>query len=331
MRLAVVAVLAACAHGRHVERPLEPFVRVSTRAQIDPQCHARPGNGLALDIEPSDAPVLVLEEEHLHGAEVSSPRIAIWADGSVIFERDNQRHAGRLSRARVQQLQREILSEIAGEPRDDSLDEKNGYQSDGGQITSIIVRDGATWHVAEMYPSFEDELFDAAAGRAGKPEILTSPPVADTPAVTLVTDNLRLPPPRTFATAYRTLLNARPPNGQAFEPYDYDLVLFGTPADDPSFDRIHIYPWPAGLPKPPASLQPAACDVNDQDGCPFILDRRYAALTKPFLATSYGTWPGVVTDGHEFRLRLDGQYRGERTIEAVEMCSRKLVHDTSQH
>jgi hypothetical protein len=121
-------------------------------------------------------------------------------------------------------------------------------------------------------------------------------------------------------------LNARPPRGQPFEPYDYDLVLFGTPANDPSFDRLHVYPWPQGLPEPPTSLQPAACDVNTtDDGCHFILDRRYAVIAKRFSGTdSRENWPSLLAEGRNFKSRLDVSYRGARTIGAVEECSQKV-------
>lgn len=76
-----------------------------------------------------------------------------------------------------------------------------------------------------------------------------------------------------------------------------------------------------------ASLQPAACDINENDdGCHFILDRRYAAIARQLQGTDdRSNWPSLVAEGRNFKTKLDGMYRGARTINAVEECSRKVV------
>jgi hypothetical protein len=325
VRLAVVAVLAACGHpaapapAHAAPAPaLEPFVPVATEADIAPRCHARPGNGLAIDGDTSDAPFIVLREIHLHGSGPSSPRIAVWEDGTVIFERGSGRRRATLPLAAVQQLQREILNDIAGEPRGVTRSDM-----DGGIITDVIVRDGATWHVVHVYGADEEEFLATAAGH---------PPALDSdtfgPAGSGEFHFQPEPLPRNVAIAYRTLLDARPTSGVTWEPSEYDLEMYGMPVGERRHAHGHIYPWPAGLPKPPATLLPTACEIDGGSPCLFALDPRYAELVKPY-EPKKGTWPSVVTDGHEFKLQLYDHYRGQRTIDAIDDCARKVHHDTS--
>jgi hypothetical protein len=258
----------------------------------------------------------VLEEIHLHGNGPSSPRIALFEDGLVLFERGHGRRMARVPQAQVQELQRVILNEIAGEPRGVTRTD-----FDGGIMTDVIVRDGETWHVVDVYGADEEEFLDTAAG---KPHALDS----DTLPTNGEFHFEPQPLPRNVAIAYRTLLDARPEAGRPFEPYDYDLEMFGMPPGERRHAHGHMSPWPAGVPKPPASVLPTECEIDAGASCRFVLDSRYAGLVTPYEPTK-GTWPSVITDGHEFKLQLYGRYRGERTIDAVEDCSRKLDHDTS--
>jgi hypothetical protein len=326
-------VLGCVACARVVEHPasseiLQPRI---TDDQIVAHCGEGERNEIRIgsDVDPG-APIIVLEEVHLHGWGSPQPTVAIWPNGRILFAHPIGMDGDRIKyeqleatipKTRVDTLVQETASALVTVPRYKSIYVNFGM--DGGQLTTIVVRDGRQWRSATVYGAHEDDFLAAAAAAGTLPRKALDP---DLPGMTetLYED----PPPKPFALAYRTLLATRPAAGHAYVPYDYGLVLFA-----PSQYDLRQHPsqviWPDELPKPPRSLSPGQCDQYDTDGCRYLLDAKYDGAAKRFYGALHATkvWPLVHVRDKQFMVRLDDFYRGERSIHALIRCTEYFSRD----
>ncbi|MGE5186068.1 MAG: hypothetical protein ACM31C_28625, partial [Acidobacteriota bacterium] len=141
-------VLGGVACARAVEHPasseiLQPQI---TDDQIVAHCSEGERNeiriGSAVD---AGAPIIVLEEVHLHGWGPPQPTVAIWPDGRILFAHPSGMDGDRikyeqleatLPKARVDALVREMASALVTVPRYESIYVNFGM--DGGQLTTIV-------------------------------------------------------------------------------------------------------------------------------------------------------------------------------------------------
>lgn len=326
----VVLGASACAH--HVDYPSSTVVLQAraTDDQIEKQCSEGKGNEIRVTsgVDPG-TPILVLEEVHLHGWGPPQPTVAIWPDGKVLFAHPVGKNGddikyekleGAIPKSRVDELVHDVASALVSVPRYKSI--YVNFGEDGGQLTTIVVRDGDKWRSATVYGAYDDDFLAAAAA------VGTLPRKKLDPVFTGGTELYEDPPPKPFALAYRMLLAARPSAGHAYVPYDHDVVFFA-----PAPYNLKQHPsrvmWPGDLPKPPRGLSPSQCDQYDTDGCRYVLDVRFDNGATRLYRTIHSTkvWPIVVVGGKQFMVRIDGLYRGERSIHALITCTEHFSHD----
>lgn len=329
--MSVLLSLGACAKA--VEHP-------SARSDIRPRptpesiisgCTGGEQNEVHLESATDrDAPVLVLDENHLHGEQPARPTIAIWSDGRVVFShvrstdgdrREWERLQGAISPTRLEELVRSVTREIVSVPRHTNANAL--YFVDGGQLTTITVHDGSRWLVASVYDAYERDFLASLDGTAEKEAKKAA-------GETVELDGLQLPayqppkPPLPFARAYKSLLDAKPSDGDAFVPYDFDLVFM---LPDAAYDRRHPaeMPWPADLPAPPSVQEIESRDPKHESV--FILDAMFrdSGLLLRSASRSRAAYPYVMLDGQRYVVRVDEYYRGERDIAALNRCSIHLA------
>ncbi len=284
---------------------------------------------LATGVEP-DAPILVLGEIHLHGTQPPQRTIAIWADGRVLFTHalptttdhvELESLEGSIPPATVLGLVEDVAADLVAVPRYANLFVHP--VTSGGQMTTITVRDGDRWINATVYGAHEDDLLATAANPGVLPR---APRDAPTTSRFSIPTFEKDPPPKPFARAYQRLLASRPPTGRPFVPHDFDLVVIAPWPSTTGSGRSEMS-WPRELPAPPPDLDLAACDHGD--GCRYLLDARDHQAADRLDAALHATKtpPLLVSNGRRFSVRIDGLYRGERSIEALISCSARLSNN----
>lgn len=338
--LGAVVVVACASSGDRTTDALYPR---AGEAALASRCSGGSHNEVRVAGVDQDAPVIVLEEIHFHGGQPPQPTIAIWANGRVLFDHqkavDVGGHAvfelleGSMPKGEVEALVRKVTSAVTSVPRYTEA-EQGAYISDGGQLTTITVRDGSRWFSASTYGADKDDFLATADGPRPQVEEKSESLDANVPEGEI--DTARLiqgpwnppAPPPAFSSAYRQLLENRPDGGVAYTPYDFDLTfMFSRP------DRQRMHPgemvWPRDLPRPPPAKDLSTCDPDTGD-CPYVLDVKYrdaATRLRQTLRASKEI-PYVIIDGQRFVVRVDGFYQGERDIKALGSCSRQLAkHD----
>ena len=179
LTITCASILSCAACVRRVERPASTeFLQARpTDDQIEAQCSQGDHNEIryAGGIDPG-APILVLEEVHLHGSGPPQPTVAIWPDGKILFAHiarkrgDEVRYdqlEGAIPKSTVDALVREVASAIKIVPRYKSI--YVNFGEDGGQETTIVVRDGDKWRSADVYGAYEDDFLAAAAAAGTLP------------------------------------------------------------------------------------------------------------------------------------------------------------------
>ena len=85
--------------------------------------------------------------------------------------------------------------------------------------------------------------------------------------------------------------------------------------------------WPRELPAPPSATELEASDPRFGVVAPYVLDAKYrdAALRLRDAIRASEVPPYFLIDGKRFMVRVDGFYRGERSIEALFLCSEHLA------
>ena len=139
-------------------------------------------------------------------------------------------------------------------------------------------------------------------------------------------------PPMGFARAYQRLAEIKLFDGAPFSPYDYEVVFLAPEPNDEA--RQPALAWPAELPRLPVDLTPATCHYRDrpetdyEGGCHFIVEAANRDAARRFRAKMWasGAPVGVIANGNTFLVRLDWQYRGERSIKAIAACASGLSH-----
>jgi hypothetical protein len=281
--LGALLVVASACSGGGTRDALHPR---AGRAALAARCSGGSDNEVRVAGVDPDAPVIVLEEIHYHGRQPPQPTIAIWADGHVLFNHqkavDTDGAAvfdlleGSMRQREVETLVRSVTSALISVPR--YAEAEQGYISDGGQLTTITVRDGRRWISASTYGAYEDDFLATADGP--RPHIEKSVPLdANVPEREIETGRLftasRDPPapPPPFSKAYRQLLASRPDGGVAYAPYDFDLSFMISRTDRQRRDPREMA-WPRELPRPPPAKDLSACGPS-RDVCPFVLDVQY--------------------------------------------------------
>ncbi|MBL0220571.1 MAG: hypothetical protein IPQ07_42725 [Myxococcales bacterium] len=327
----MLVVVGACSGANKPPARTDELVPRPTKNAILAGCSGGEDNEVRLStvVEP-DAPVLVLGEIHLHGTQPPQPTIAIWADGRVLFTRalptstdhvELESLEGSLPPAAVPGLVHDVAADLVAVPRYTDVFVHPG--TSGGQMTTITVRDGHRWISATVYGAHEDDLLATAANPGVLPRAPRDlPPTLGFSIPTFETD----PPPKPFARAYQRLLASRPPAGRPFVPHDFDLVVF-SPGPSAAGIRSSEIAWPRELPAPPPDLALATCD--DGDGCRYVLDARdrEAAHRLDDALHATKTPPLLVSNGRRLSVRIDGLYRGERSIQALVSCSARLSNN----
>jgi hypothetical protein len=287
------------------------------------------GNDVEVDaLADASAPLVVLEEIHLHGNGTPQPTIAVWADGHVVFSTvvgEKFEHLdGEMPSAAAAQLARDVFVALEGVARD--TDVEKDYSSDGGQVTRIVVRTGGHWRSASVYGDYRDDFLRVAQHET--PEG-TEPTAPITPGTfTLVPGDIgvtRILPPMGFATAYQRLIASMPARGTKFAPYSFDLTLFAP--EKASESPLPDLAWPLELPAPPDDLRPERCDSYKTDGCPYALDVEYreaAAKFRERLVVNNKVRV-VNANGKRFMVNFHALYRGQHAVNAVTECARELV------
>jgi hypothetical protein len=266
----------------------------------------------------------MLEEIHLHGAQPPQPTIAIWADGRAVFTKevgDRFEHLnGQLPPATAEAIARDVFSDVEGVAR--NTDVEVGYSSDGGQVTTIVVRQGSKWRGVSLYGDYRDDFLADP-----HQQVQATPPVTDGPYTLVPADieSKRDPPPPGFARAYRRLDESIPTHGWRHEPDGFDIRFFGP--DKATAAPLHDLAWPSSLPGPPDDLQPLACDPHTTDGCPYSLDAAYTAAAAQFREQLVVDNKSRVVNigGRRFMVGFDSLYRGQHSVDAVIECGRQLV------
>jgi len=295
------------------------------------QCAVGAGNEVRLSggVDP-DAPIVVLEEEHLGGVQPPQPMVAIWPDGRILFTRPVERPSpdgprfehlqGTIPVATVEKIIRDVAAKLSTVPHYTST-----YAGYHGQITRIVVRDGARWRGASVFGETESGFLAAAAGErdfAPPERQVTRPAQQATSSDVIVVGGVGRTgsPPRPFAEAYRDLLAARPDRGAPFTSYEFDVVFF--PVDPYWVDRgAAVEDWPRELPNPPPTLAPEQCD--SYEGCRYVLDAKYNDAVKRLGRKLRDAKVRLifVANQKQSMLRLVALYRGERSIDALTTCS----------
>jgi hypothetical protein len=336
---ALLVIVGACVSP--VEHPVngdELQPRLTEKAIIA-ECRGGSGNEVRLagEVDP-DAPILVLEEIHLHGEQPPQPTIAIWSDGRVLFNHLRSADAdhrsfellqGSIAKSTVQTLVRDVTAELVTVPR--YADAEHVYFIDGGQLTTITVHNGDRWISATVYGAYEEEFLAAAAGAHLEKKVEPPTPV---PSEDEIDTSRYLPafeppsPSPPFSRAYKRLLETRPDRGAPFAAYDFD-VAFMFP--DPYYVRMGQteMAWPRDLPAPPSATDIEASDPEFGVVSPYMLDAKYrdAALRLRDTLRASKVPPYFLVDGKRFMVRVDGFYRGERSIEAMFVCSEHLAKE----
>lgn len=333
----LIVVVGACASP--IEHPVnkdELRPRLTEKAIIA-ECGGGSGNEVLLadGVDP-DAPILVLGEIHLHGGQPPQPTIAIWSDGRVLFNhmrstevdhRSFELLYGSITTASVQTLVRDVTADLIAVPR--YSDAEHTYIVDGGQLTTITVRNGDRWISATVYGAYEEDFLAAAAGAHLEKKIEPPNPA---PSEREIDTSTYLPvwerpsPSPQFSRAYKRLLEIRPDRGIPFIAYDFDIAFM---LPDPYYVRIGQteMAWPQELPAPPSATEIEALDPRFGVDAPYVLDAKYreAALRLRDALHASDVPPYFLIDGKHFMVRLDGFYRGERSIEAMFLCSEHLA------
>ena len=205
----------------------------------------------------------------------------------------------------------------------------------GGQLTTIVVRDGSRWRSASVYDVYRDGFLGAEPKpdppeREGPPPMLSNGTTVSVPAPPSGFDlgDFRSPPPPRFAVAYRKLFESLPREGKPFSPYQYDAVLF---APDRATRLLpDAVAWPRDLPAPPADLRPSACDLFTTDGCRYAFGLEFRDAVEKLRAATRPIdheYRVVEANGSKFIARFDALYEGERDVGAVARCARSLWHE----
>jgi hypothetical protein len=277
----------------------------------------------------TSAPIVVLEEIHLHGEQPPQPTIAIWADGHVVFTRDASERFehldGEISTSTAATIARDVFAAIERVPRYTDVD-KN-HEVAGGQVTMITVRRGDRWRSASVYGAWRDDfLAETGKNTAPKPVSPGVPSAEHLFSTALADVELeREPPPTGFATAYRRVFESLPTSGARFSPYAFDVRFFSP--DNTVEAPLPELVWPIDLPTLPHDLRPTHCDPYDTDGCPYVLDPEYrdaAARLRSQLVVNNKVRT-VIVNGNRFMVVFDALYRGQHSIDAVVECARQLA------
>lgn len=264
----------------------------------------------------AEAPVLIVQETHLHGRGPPSPTLALWADGQVLFAGTDDRLTTTLPPSTIATLARSAYDQLHDVPHFTSV-----FDISGGTLLRITVRHGDDWRSAALYGDDPERVLAVARGTAPLPK--PSPPstvtITNTGTYLLDAFAARPWPPLGFARAYRTLVEAIPSVGTPFTPFDYDVQL----------TRLHpamqvderAIAWPTTLPRVPA-VAPDACHYDwgrDDEACTFIVPPAYSAAVAAFTARV------VRVDGRDFVASFRGLYRGARSIHALTDCADTLA------
>jgi hypothetical protein len=290
-------------------------------------CRGDPNRSEVAISEPVlDAPIVIVEEIHMHGGGPPSPTIAIWADGQMLFADASEGGtasllASKMSMNEAAAIARDVYRELDGVPRSTTV-----LDISSGTLLQITVRGGDHWRSASVFGDDPERVLAVARGTAAPPKP-AAPPSFNNPPNRIEEIFANRPwPPLGFARAYRSLIEKVPSAGRAFTVHDFD-VLFITPERGMKLQRPAL-DWPIDLPRPPANVNLAACHYYmDRNGeCRFMLTASDNPAVERFKKKM---WTGdnqraVNINGAAFAVRFDWMYRGERTIDAVTRCSATL-------
>jgi hypothetical protein len=117
-----------------------------------------------------DAPIVTVEELHMHGAGPPSPTIAIWADGQVLFADASEGGTASLLLSKMSMneaaaIARDVYRMLDEVPRSTTV-----LDISGGTLLRITVRDGSRWRTSAVFGDEPERVLAVARGTAEPPK-----------------------------------------------------------------------------------------------------------------------------------------------------------------
>jgi hypothetical protein len=226
----------------------------STMTRPAPPEPSKPGP--SLEVPGLDAlahqPLVVLIERNpwlnVIGSDV--PTLALYEDGLVIYHRVKDHHAEALQAQLGKGGAQAMATELVGLGFFELPLYASVAHATDQPTVDVYLRSGTRWHLASVY----------GIGRDGK-----------------ATHGDGEPAPA-FARAYQRLATFEAPGAVPWKPEQIEVMLWG-------FEYAkEAKPWPATIPRPPASVKPSKNGVYKH-----FLDGKYDAAVHAFQATLPGT------------------------------------------
>ena len=156
MRLQLLLTLVvACAKQERVEVPTAAPGALQRRPHMVEEaagCRRNQdsaGVSISAPLDP-EAPIVVLDELHLHGRTPMSPRVAIWSDGDAIFAHgegdDETLVTARLPKERAAAIARDVYTLLDDVPLFTDV-----YAASGGTLMRITVNVDGKWRSAAVH------------------------------------------------------------------------------------------------------------------------------------------------------------------------------------
>jgi hypothetical protein len=149
-RVLSLLVVVACGHGPPARPPANAAPEVQVPAETLPAC-AADGNISARGAASEGIPVLVLFERDAWQSGFDVVSLVVWSDGTVAWKQGKPDALPTLLRATVArdaiaQLVDRMLGHLRTAPASTSLS-----NATDGPTVQVVVRDGESWRVAEVY------------------------------------------------------------------------------------------------------------------------------------------------------------------------------------
>lgn len=115
-----------------------------------------------------DAPIVTVEELHMHGAGPPSPTIAIWADGQVLFADASEGGTASLLLSKMSMneaaaIARDVYRMLDEVPRSTTV-----LDISGGTLLRITVRDGSRWRTSAVFGDEPERVLAVAEARRSR-------------------------------------------------------------------------------------------------------------------------------------------------------------------